>query len=216
MNLVLSQDSNNPSDLCGHIENFLSDKEIADFYSHQTKSFIPAGTRYRGKNLKIRDCDKLSGATVPEWLRHKLGRAIDLYNNKTYKFDLYPILSSKHEFNIVRYKKAGQHFTAHKDCRPFLEHIHRRRTMRKISISVQLTDGYTGGDLEVAESFNQRDILGTSTKTPPNNFRHKFKTMKKKGSLTIFTAFHLHQSTPLKTGLRDVLVCFIRGESQVW
>ena len=32
MNLVISQDSNNPSDLCGHIENFLSDKEIADFY----------------------------------------------------------------------------------------------------------------------------------------------------------------------------------------
>ena len=97
-----------------------------------------------------------------------------------------------------------------------LNHIYVRRSMRKISISVQLTDGYTGGDLEVAESFNQRDILGNSTSTPPNNFRHKFKTMKKKGSLTIFTAFHMHESKPLESGVRDVLVCFIRGESKVW
>ena len=216
MNLIISQDSNNPSDLCGHIENFLSDNEIRNFYSHQTKQFKPAITRYRGQNLDIRDCDKLSGAAIPTWLKYKLERAISLYNSKTYNFKLYPIKSSTHEFNIVRYKKEGQHFTAHKDCRPSLEHIHKRKTMRKISISVQLTDGYTGADFEVAESFNQKDILGNSTTTPPNKFRHKFKTIKKKGSLTIFTGFHLHKSTPLKTGLRDVLVCFIRGESQVW
>ena len=215
MNLVLSQDKNNTSDLCGHIENFLSDNEIQDFYSHQTKQFQPAGTRYRGIDTSIRDCDKLSGARVPEWLRHKLQYAIDSYNDRTYKFDLYPILSDNHEFNIVRYKKKGQFFTSHRDCRPYLNHIIKRRSMRKISISVQLSDNYEGGDLEIAESFNQKDILG-GQQTPPNQFRHNFKTMKKKGSLTVFTAFHMHESTPLKSGLRDVLVCFIRGESKVW
>ena len=215
MNLVLSQDKNNTADLCGHIENFLSDNEIQDFYSHQTKQFQTAGTRYRGIDKSIRDCDKLSGATVPEWLRYKLQYAIDSYNDRTYKFDLYPILSDHHEFNIVRYKKKGQFFTAHRDCRPYLQHVMLRRSMRKVSISVQLTDGYTGGDLEIAESFNQKDLLG-GQQTPPNQFRHKFKTMKKKGSLTIFTAFHMHESKPLESGLRDVLVCFIRGESKVW
>ena len=49
-----------------------------------------------------------------------------------------------------------------------------------------------------------------------DSIRHRFKTMKKKGSLTIFTSFHLHESTPLLWGSRDVLVCFIHGESKVW
>ena len=215
MNLILSQDKNNLSDLCGHIDNFLSDREIEDFYSHQTKEFKPAITRYRGLDKSIRDCDKLSGATIPKWLGEKLWKAINMYNDKTYQFDLYPIDSEHHEFNVVRYKEKGQFFTAHRDCRPHLTHLLVRRSMRKVSISVQLTDGYTGGDLEVAESFNQKDILG-GQETPPSEFRHKFKTMKKKGSLTIFTAFHMHESKPLESGVRDVLVCFIRGESKIW
>ena len=220
MKLIISQDKNNTPDLCGHIENFLSDKEIDHFYSYQNKPFAPARTRYRGIDKSIRDCDKLEGAVVPSWLKEKLWSAICLYNERSYKFDLYPIESKHHEFNIIRYKKKGQFFTAHKDCRPSLEHIIFRRSMRKISISVQLTDEteYTGGDLLVAETYTRKDILGLGTESflPKSEFRHKFKTIKKKGSLTIFTGFHLHESTPLKSGARDVLVCFIRGESKVW
>ena len=90
--------------------------------------------------------------------------------------------------------------------------------MRKISISVQLSDEseYGGGNLEIAESFTRKDLLAHNDNLPKNNFRHRFKTMKKKGSLTIFTSFHLHESTPLLWGSRDVLVCFIHGESKVW
>ena len=218
MELIISQDKNNKSDLCGHVENFLSEKEINDFYAYQTKEFKPAITRYRGLDKSVRDCDKLEGATVPTWLKKKLWRAISLYNEKTYKFDLYPIDSKYHEFNIVRYKKKGQFFTAHKDCRPFLAHIKNRIPMRKISISVQLSSNYTGGDLLVAETYTRKDILGTGTESflPKSDFRHNFKTLRKKGSLTIFTGFHLHESTPLISGVRDVLVCFIRGESKVW
>ena len=218
MKLTISQDKNNSADLCGHMEDFLSDSEIDSFYSYQTKPFKPAGTRYRGLDKSVRDCDKLGGATVPTWLRIKLGRAISFYNDVSYKFDLYPMDSTEHEFNIVRYKKKGQFFKPHRDCRPYLEHILERKSMRKISISVQLSDEseYGGGNLEIAESFTQRDLLSHSDNLPKNNFRHRFKTMKKKGSLTIFTSFHLHESTPLLWGSRDVLVCFIHGESKVW
>lgn len=224
MNLILSQDKNNLSDLCGHIENFLSDTEINDFYSHQTKEFKPAITRYRGLDKSIRDCDKLSGATIPKWLGEKLNQAISMYNDKTYQFDLYPIDSEHHEFNIVRYKKKGQFFTAHRDCRPTLDMIKNRVSMRKISLSIQLSSplDYGGGNLEVAETYSRPDILsnpkfeGLISDMPQSEFRHKFKTMKDKGSLIIFTSFHLHESTPLEWGKRDVLVGFIRGESQVW
>ena len=215
MELIISQDKNNTSDICGHIENFLSDLEISNLYSHQTKKFIPATTRYRGLDKSIRDCLRIGGATVPQWLKEKLWRAICLYNERSYNFDLYPIDSKYHEFNIVRYSQKGNFFTTHRDCRPTLNHIYTRRPMRKISISVQLSSNYTGGDLEIAESFRQKDILG-GEQTPPSDFRHKFKTIKKKGSLTIFTGFHMHESKPLESGLRDVLVCFINGESKVW
>ena len=218
MKLILSQDKNNTADVCGHIENFLSDEEIDLFYSYQTKPFRPATTRYRGVAKHIRDCDKLSGAETPIWLRAKIGEAIDLYNKKSYNFDLYPMDSDHHEFNIVRYKEKGQFFTAHKDCRPSLEHILLRRSMRKVSISIQLTDEseYGGSDLQIAETFTKKDILGYNPELPKYDFRHNFRTLKKKGSLTIFTAFHLHEITPLEWGKRDVMVCFIRGKSKVW
>ena len=46
------------------------------------------------------------------------------------------------------------------------------------------------------------------------NFRHSFPTMKKKGSLTLFTSIHEHESKPLKRGKRDIIVGFFRGDGQ--
>ena len=218
MKLEISQDKNNKADICGHVENFLTDEEINNFYSLQTKQFQPAQTRYRGIDKSIRDCDRIAHCNVPSWLYDKLREVINLYNSKTYNFKIWAEQEA-HQFNIVRYKEKGQFFTVHRDCRPSLQHILFGKNMRKLSLSVQLTDSneYGGGNLEVAESFTQVDILAdTPNKMPENKFRHKFKTMRKKGSLTIFTSFHQHESTPLEWGKRDVLVGFISGEAQVW
>ena len=218
MRLEISQDKNNPSDICGHIPNFLSNKEIDEFYRIQT-----AGTRYRGIDLDLRDCDRIWQCDITQSLYEKIYKAVEFYNNKTYNFKLYH-LRPQHEFNFIRYKKKGQFFTAHRDCRPTLDMIRNRVSMRKISLSIQLSSplDYGGGNLEVAETYSRPDILsnpkfeGLISDMPQSEFRHKFKTMKDKGSLIIFTSFHLHESTPLEWGKRDVLVGFIRGESQVW
>ncbi len=223
MRLEISQDKNNPSDICGHIPNFLSNKEIDEFYRIQTKQFKPAGTRYRGIDLDLRDCDRIWQCDITQSLYEKIYKAVEFYNNKTYNFKLYH-LRPQHEFNFIRYKKKGQFFTAHRDCRPTLDMIKNRVSMRKISLSIQLSSplDYGGGNLEVAETYSRPDILsnpkfeGLISDMPQSEFRHKFKTMKDKGSLIIFTSFHLHESTPLEWGKRDVLVGFIRGESQVW
>lgn len=223
MELIISQDKNNKADLCGHIPNFLSDTEIAEFYQIQTKQFRPAGTRYRGIDRTLRDCDRIGQCNVSEKLYQKIHKVVKLYNDKTYKFKLYSE-RPQHEFNFVRYKKKGQFFTTHRDCRPTLNMIKNRVSMRKISLSIQLSSPleYGGGNLEVAETYSSPDILNHPQieklvdTMPQSDFRHRFKTIKNKGSLTIFTSFHLHESTPLEWGKRDVLVGFMRGESQVW
>ena len=223
MKLEISQDKNNASDICGHIPNFLSSNEIEHFYQIQAKQFKPAGTRYRGVDLDLRDCDRIWQCDITDALYDKIYSAVQFYNDKTYKFKLYSHRKA-HEFNFIRYKKKGQFFTAHRDCRPTLDMIKNRVSMRKISLSIQLSSplDYGGGNLEVAETYSRPDILsnpkfeGLISDMPQSEFRHKFRTMKDKGSLIIFTSFHLHESTPLEWGKRDVLVGFIRGESQVW
>jgi len=49
--------------------------------------------------------------------------------------------------------------------------------------------------------------------THRESFRHSFPTMRKQGSITMFTSIHEHESTPIKEGMRDVIVVFMRGES---
>lgn len=210
-------------DICGHEPNFLTDEEIEQLYSVQTKKFGRAGTRYRGIDKSLRDCWKMPYITMPPNIWEKLWNQITLFNKNTYKFKLYDDVD-KHEFNIIRYNQKGQFFTAHRDERPNLSHVIRRIPMRKISITVQLSDEseYGGSDLQIAETFTRKDVLSEPTLNidqqhmPESKFRHQFKTLKKKGSLTIFTSFQLHNITPLEWGSRDVLVCFIQGESQVW
>ena len=124
---------------------------------------------------------------------------------------------------MVRYDEKGMFFRPHRDYRPCLEDIHKRKSARKISISIQLSDSsnYGGGDLEIVESYTVPDVFMDSNFPPDvmkvrEDFRHRFKTMKKKGSLTIFTSIHEHESTPLKWGKRDIVVGFLRGQCHAY
>ena len=147
---------------------------------------------------------------------------VNLYNSKTYNFHLFDE-RKRHEINMVRYDEKGMFFRPHRDYRPSLTDIYNKRTARKISISVQLSDAdeYGGGDLEIVESYTVPDVFMDSNFLPETmkvreNFRHSFPTMRKKGSLTIFTSIHEHESTPLKWGKRDIVVGFIRGECHAY
>ena len=89
MKLEISQDKNNASDICGHIPNFLSSNEIEHFYQIQTKQFKPAGTRYRGVDLDLRDCDRIWQCDITDALYDKIYSAVQFYNDKTYKFKIF-------------------------------------------------------------------------------------------------------------------------------
>ena len=62
----------------------------------------------------------------------------------------------------------------------------------------------------VPDVFMDSNFLPETMKVR-ENFRHSFPTMRKKGSLTIFTSIHEHESKPLEWGKRDIVVGFIRG-----
>tara|TARA_B110000211_G_scaffold165988_1_gene187366 strand:- start:3927 stop:4586 length:660 start_codon:yes stop_codon:yes gene_type:complete len=203
-------------DIVGHIPTFLSDAEIEELYEiNKHRKWPYAATRWSGYNSKIRKCKKRSRIEFPFYDRLK--KAVDLYNNNTYKFHLYDE-RKKHEINMVRYDEPGMHFRPHRDYRPGLKEIHTGMTTRKISLSIQLSNSeeYEGGDLEIVESYTTPDVFVDSNFPPDflkqrETFRHTFPTIRKKGSLTIFTSIHEHESRPLISGKRDIIVGFFRG-----
>ena len=209
------------SDFVGHVPTFLTDEEIETLYTlNEKEEWFFAGTRFSGYNTKIRHCRKRKQINFPFYDR--LMKYVNLYNDRTYNFHLFDE-RKRHEINMVRYDKKGMFFRPHRDYRPCLEDIHKRKSARKISISIQLSDSsnYGGGDLEIVESYTVPDVFMDSNFPPDvmkvrEDFRHRFKTMKKKGSLTIFTSIHEHESTPLKWGKRDIVVGFLRGQCHAY
>ena len=212
---------NGDADFVGHVPNFLSEEEIDSLYSiNKNMDWKNAMTRWSGYNSKIRKCKKRSNIQFPFYDR--LMEYVNLYNSRTYKFHLYEE-RKRHEINMVRYDEKGMFFRPHRDYRPSLTDIYNKRTARKISISIQLSnaDEYGGGDLEIVESYTVPDVFMDANFIPDfmkvrETFRHNFKTMKQKGSLTIFTSIHEHESTPLEWGKRDIVVGFLRGECHAY
>ena len=215
MKLLISK--NKEADFVGHLPNFLTDEECEYVKEvNADREYKLAMTRFSGYNSKIRKCKKISGIEFPYYDR--LMEYVNLYNSRTYNFHLYQE-RKRHEINLVKYDEPGMFFRPHRDYRPNLEDIYKKRTARKISISIQLSnsDEYTGGNLEIVESYTVPDVYMDSNFLPDfiqvkENFRHNFKTMRQKGSLTIFTSIHEHESTPLESGVRDIVVGFLRGD----
>lgn len=206
------------SDIVGHIPDFLSEEEVNQVKKlNYNREWKMAGTKWSKGDLSVRYSKKLSQILFPFYDR--LYDAVSLYNKKSYNLHLYPN-RNQHEINWVRYDKKGMFFTAHRDHRPCLSNFLNKESVRKISCSIQLThpSEYEGGDLKVAETFTHPDVYMDSSNPPKwikhrEKFRHNFNTIKKCGSITMFTSIHEHESTPLVSGARDVVVVFIRGES---
>ena len=217
MKLELS--THNEYDIVGHVPDFLNDPEIdAIWQANYDRKWQHATTRYSGFNSKIRRCLKIPQINFQWWDR--LMMAVQEYNKNSYNLDLNPE-REKSEVNLVRYNDTGMFFRPHRDYRPTLRDWRMRGDIRKISCSIQLSYGYNykGSDLEIVESFTVPDVYMDSNFPPDfikqrQKFRHKFKTIRKKGSLTMFTSIHEHESTPLISGQRDIVVAFISGKSQ--
>ena len=211
------------SDCCICVPNFLSNKEIEHFkFVNKNQKFLNAGTRHSGYNPNIRKTLRKHQVKFPYWDR--LMGVVNEYNKVSrYNFDL--SLDRKHgEVNHLLYNTLGDHFITHRDHRLRLESIRNKDMIRKISCTIQITDGnqYEGSDLEVVESMSVPDaytnypLIPEFLKENAEKFRHSFPEMRDKGSLIMFTSIHEHKVTPLLSGARESIVVFVRGKASAY
>jgi PKHD-type hydroxylase len=138
---------------------------------------------------KSKVCGVPFGTNDNKWIAEKLSDLVIKANAECFGFDL----NGFQEFQIAEYKEGG-HYELHDDMR-----ISDRPTMRKLSLSVQLSDAddYTGGDFEFA------DNIGTPQQVH----------MQKKGTAIIFPSFVTHRVKPVTSGTRYSLVGWYEGSS---
>jgi len=106
-------------------------------------------------------------------------------NNDTFNFDLYGITE---DIQFTEYSELNDHYDMHMDTGSNIQ-------VRKLSMVIQLSNplDYTGSELEIYNS------------------RAPAKIDKAQGSVSIFPSFMPHKVTPLLSGTRYSLVCWLGG-----
>jgi PKHD-type hydroxylase len=141
------------------------------------------------QNGSIRDSkiEWLFPSNDTEWIFRRIVDVIRYTNDKYYRFHL-SSLSEGIQFSL--YQAPSGHYGFHQDTMY-------NGILRKLSISIQLSDPalYEGGDLEVQ--------CGPHPDTCP----------REQGSATVFPSYTLHRVTPVTSGERCSLVCWVTGDA---
>jgi PKHD-type hydroxylase len=122
-----------------------------------------------------------------QWLHTKLEEAVLAINAEFYRFDLFGLVEA---FQYTIYDGAeGGHYDWHVDMGE------RNYEPRKISLSLQLSDpaSYQGCDLVLQAG---------------NGSTHADRA---RGTLIAFPSYVLHRVTPIESGTRKSLVCWVGG-----
>jgi predicted 2-oxoglutarate/Fe(II)-dependent dioxygenase YbiX len=190
-NWYLHRDSNQPWVTAKNvftkeeIEKIIEIGQNPNYSSIETASVTQNGEAI--ENKEVRDC-KLSfirsdfrGAM---WIFKKIQDAIHQINDQYYNFDLNYIET----LQFTEYHVGGK-YTKHVDT--IYDHV----GTRKMSFTIQLSSpyDYQGGDVAIHNSATPSSI--------PKDF----------GSMTAFPSYHLHEVTPIESGVRYALVGWVIG-----
>jgi len=120
-----------------------------------------------------------------DWLFEKLRHIIVGANKECFGFELYGFYEP---IQFTRYEAPSGKYDKHVDIGP-------GKITRKLSVTIQLSnsDDYEGGDLLI---YNGPQGMSGG---------------KKRGTITIFPSFMLHEVTPVTKGTRYSLVTWIGG-----
>jgi PKHD-type hydroxylase len=126
----------------------------------------------------------LSPSHGNEWIFQQLTQAAMFMNEKFFKFDL---LGFAEGIQFVEYESPGGKYDPHVDCMY-------DGNIRKLSISVQLSDGndYEGGDVTC-------------------NYGNELVMPRTQGTALAFPSYALHGVKPVTKGTRYSLVAWITG-----
>jgi len=120
-----------------------------------------------------------------EWLYEMINKFIMMANNDLYKFLLCGT------FERIQYTEYDETYEGHYDWHSDIGDGN--TSFRKLSISIQLSDEYEGGELEF---FLDREIV-----TVPKNI----------GDVIVFPSFITHRVQPVTKGIRKCLVIWASG-----
>lgn len=162
-------------------------------------------TQIRRNNEWVNEDDvrKAEAKAVPAtcWISGMIWHYIMRTNHYQWGYDITSFDNDQIEY--IQYEKGGHYKWHHDDLMPqthpiipevYGQQLHYTEYNRKISFSLTLNDDYQGGDLELLWK--------------PNSL---FKIPKKKGHLIIFDSRCNHRVTPVKQGMRKVLVGWVVG-----
>jgi len=136
-------------------------------------------------NKDLEDMRKVKMWRIP--LESKISELMHKYAIKINSIFNYKI-SAIQDIQYLEYSQ-GDYYKTHSDINSELG------STRKISISWVVDDDYEGGDLKI--NYGGEEIVMEKTTE----------------QLTAFTSFMSHCVTPITSGTRKVLVCWVSGES---
>jgi len=121
------------------------------------------------------------------WIFDKLAGIVRRANRR-YGFDL---IGFTEDLQFTEYAGEGAHYDWHQDG------LDGELALRKLSIVVQLSpaDDYSGGDLE---------LFGIDDESWSGAAREQ-------GTVVVFPSFEYHRVTPVESGTRRSLVCWVGG-----
>jgi len=161
-------------------------KKIIELGKKQNMNEAVVGVKSVIKEVRESKTSWIYPSEEHNWIFYKLTDAVMHLNQKYFNFNLFGFTEG---LQFTEYKAPGGHYSKHID-KMF------GRTIRKLSISVQLSDPseYEGGDLELIFSDD------------PNVMD------KAQGKLIAFPSYVVHGVKPVTKGTRYSLVAWMTGE----
>jgi PKHD-type hydroxylase len=141
-------------------------------------------------NSKLRD-SKICWLTPEQkevrWIYQRITDIVLTINSKFFNFDLFGISDA---LQFTTYKAPSGKYGKHMDRGYGL-------TIRKLSVSIQLTDPkkYEGGELKLYDGEDKNSLVMN----------------KNQGALVVFPSYILHEVTPVTKGERNSLVTWVTG-----
>lgn len=156
---------------------------IINYYRNLGLQKAPTIGDVNNKSFRIAEVCLIDYGLDTLWIYERIIKLVQKAN-EYFKFDLDSIVE---EPQFIEYK-PGSHIDWHMDRNPI-------SAIRKLNLSIQLSDpnDYEGGDL----LFNRGDQI--------------IKMPRDRGSISFFPSFALHKVSPVISGVRNSIICWITG-----
>jgi len=164
-------------------------KKIIDIAKKQKLKTGLLGTK-NNKDSNVRDskiCWLREEQEEVKWIYRRIADIVLSINSKFFNFDLLGISES---LQFTNYKAPSGKYGKHIDRAYGI-------TVRKLSVSIQLTDPkkYKGGELRLYDGADKHGLVMN----------------KNQGTLVVFPSYVLHEVSPVTKGERNSLVAWIQG-----